>query len=81
MNVTLNNLTVGHVEALYQLKNDNHDLENIPGEYPLDRTLFANGNIASGRVLKKAGFHFCGEIEFTLSDGMIVMDNQWLILL
>ena len=38
-------------------------------------------NIASGRVLQKAGFIRDGESEFILPDGTTVMDPHWMILL
>lgn len=38
-------------------------------------------NIASGRVLEKSGFKRDGEKAFTMPNGEVVMDPQWMILL
>ena len=38
-------------------------------------------NVASGRVLEKSGFSRDGEKAFTLPNGEVVMDPQWMILL
>ncbi len=38
-------------------------------------------NIASGRVLEKSGFSRDGEKAFTMPNGEVVMDPQWMILL
>ncbi len=36
-------------------------------------------NVASGRVLEKAGFADDGEVPFTLDDGTEVMDRSWVV--
>jgi len=163
MNIALKTLSYEHLDELYLIKNNAAVLNDIPGEYPLERDLFdenngkiinagptkpqaaftifvddviagmtghfcregsvqvevgyfigerwwgksiatkalllnlqemrnlgvsgkvvgahASENIASGKVLKNAGFSPDGESAFTLPDGSIVMDPKWMILL
>ena len=163
MEVTLEPLATAHLDVLYSIKNNEAVLNDIPGDYPLDREVFdaTNGkiiaagpsvkqaaftiyvdgiiagmtghfsrenssdievgyfigeqwwskgvvtkamqlnlknmrqlgvsgkvigchaaeNVASGRVLEKSGFSRDGEKAFTMPNGEIVTDPQWIILL